>query len=207
MIVNNIDKIRKLLKFNNDTYYFIQVIQRRKENPDLPKLEIQRGYWYITSLKDLDIHLPKITMLCSIYNARTYISLIPRSCEKFAKLCVIEFGRRVFNNSYTNIFSIPQKISLKNEVMQSGVFPKPFWLIDIDKVEDIKAIIDFIKNNTSIKLVEIINTVNGVHLIVECFNPKKELNLLINKNNDYILPGKEMFTLIKTCNTLLYANA
>ena len=50
--VNNFDKIKPLLVFEEGvTYYFIQVIQRKKENPDLPKSEIQRGFWYITSIE------------------------------------------------------------------------------------------------------------------------------------------------------------
>lgn len=206
MIVNNIDKIKKLLKFGENTYYFIQVIQRRRENPELPKVEIQRGYWYITSLKELDIHIPKIIMLCSTYNARAYISLVPRSSEKFAKLCVVEFSQRVFNNSYTNVFSVPQKVALNKDTIQSGIFPKPLWLLDIDKPGDLEIITDSIRNKTSIKIVETIDTVRGMHLIVECFNPKKELGAFIKlDNNNYRLLGKEEFTVIETCNTLLYA--
>lgn len=38
-IVDNFEKIRNLLKFENeiDDFYFIQIIQRRKENPGMRK--------------------------------------------------------------------------------------------------------------------------------------------------------------------------
>ncbi len=210
MILDNIELIKKLLKFDKNVYYFLQVIQRRRENPTLDKSEIQRGYWYITSIKDLDIHTPKIICLCHTYNARAYISLVPRSLEKFAKKCIIEFGNRVFNNSYTNIFSVPQSVALSDDTRISSIFPKPYWIIDIDSVGEIDSIEEILREKTTIKIVEKIPTVRGIHLIVECFNPTKELSCgdFINQGNgNYSLSSGESFSLLQKCNTVMYAAA
>ena len=206
MIVDNYDIIKRFLKFEEGIYYFVQVIQRRRENPDLPKNEIQRGYWYITSEKELDIHKEKIVLLCSIYNARAYISLIPRSLEKFSKLCIIEFGKRVYNKTYNNIFSLPQKVALSDETRVTKLYPKPFWLIDIDTLSDLDEIKLFILQKTEINILDVIPTVRGAHLVVECFNPNKELGDYYVSNNNYIITkSREPITLIKSCNTLLYS--
>ena len=208
MILDNIDQVRSLLKFNSNTYYFIQVIQRRKENPGLKKSEIQRGYWYITSLEDLDIHIVKIKFLCLSYNARAYVSLIPRSLEKFAKQCIIKFGERVYNNDYTNVFNIQQKVALSSKTIESGVFKKPYWILDIDDSSD--SVDRLIKRLPNLIVVAKVPTINGFHLIVECFNPVKELVTAgftnIKGREDFILDNEKLkFTLIKTCNTILYA--
>ena len=209
MIIDNIDQIKSLLKFGKNTYYFIQVIQRRKENPNLEKAEIQRGFWYITSLSDLDIHSIKIKYLCLSYNARAYISLIPRSLEKFAKQCVIKFGERIYSGDYTKIFSIQQKVALSKTTIDSGIFKKPYWILDVDSDKD--EVDRIIKRLPNLVIIDKIPTVNGFHLIVECFNPARELTPIgfVNsskKSNDFIKSDENLsFTLIQTCNTVLYA--
>ena len=207
MLVDNIEKISNLLKFKENTYYFIQVIQRKKENPDLPKSELQRGFWYITSKKDLEIHLPRIILTCNLYNARAYISLIPRSLEKLGKKCLLEFSKRVLNNSYTNIFSIPQKSALSDETRMPGIFPKPYWMIDIDSKDStyIDNIILYLKS-LKIIIVEKLDTPNGIHIIIEAFNPKLIEDLrIIRARDDYKLNTGEEFTLRNECNTILYS--
>lgn len=59
MTVDNSKDIVNLLNFKvspkgkPEIYYFVQVIQRRKENPDLPLQEIQRYAWWVTDLEVL----------------------------------------------------------------------------------------------------------------------------------------------------------
>ena len=208
MEINNRIKIENFLKFKENTYYFIQVIQRRKENPDLPKVEIQRGYWYITSLSDLDIHWPKIVMLCEVYNARSYISLIPRSLEKFGKQCLLAYSERIVNGSYKNIFSIPQKVALSGKVIDSkGLFSKTVWMVDVDSIDPeskdrvLKLFLDFTTVHT------VLRTPNGFHFIVDSFNPKViEKYRIVVSRDDYRIDTGEEFTLRNECNTVLYSN-
>ena len=206
--INNLSKIKSFLRFKENTYYFVQVIQRRKENPDLPKTEIQRGFWYITSLSDLDIHWPKILMLCNVYNARAYISLVPRSLEKFGKQCLLAYSERVVNGSYKNIFSVPQKIALSNKVIDSKrLFDKTMWMIDIDSNKDQykDRILNFIAGITKIHLV--LKTPNGFHLVVDSFNPKAIMkHRIVVSRDDYKLETGEEFTLREESNTILYSN-
>ena len=201
--VNNFDKIKPLLVFEKGvTYYFIQVIQRKKENPDLPKSEIQRGFWYITSIEELDIHWPRIKKICDDYNARAYISLIPRSLEKLGKKCLVEYSKRIVNNEYSRIFAIPQKNALSKETTHT-LGTKPWWCIDIDNSSYMPKISEYFLIFTNIK--SILKSPNGYHLIVECFNPKLiKPYLIIKSKDDYRFASGEEFTLRKECNTILY---
>lgn len=204
--VNNYEKIKSLLVFKKDiTYYFIQVIQRRKDNPDLSKSEIQRGFWFITSMEDFDLHWPRIKKTCEDYKARAYISLIPRSLEKLGKKCLLEYSKRVAGNEYTRVFSIPQKNALSVETIDcNGLIEKPRWCIDIDKDSDMPKISEMFLGFTEIR--SILKTPKGYHLIIDCFNPKVISSYKISKSrDDYKFASGEEFTLRKECNTILYS--
>lgn len=204
MILDNIDKIKALLKFPDGGFYFIQVIQRKKENPDLPTTDMKRYQCFITSLKDLDIHLPRIKKVCEDYNARAYISILPRSLEKLAKQCLLEYAQRVNNQIYNRCWDIPSRCALMDEIRYSDKKSKPFRMFDVDKKEDVDTIIEYVKG-VGIKVIETIPTLNGAHVIVEVFNPRL-LDSLQTKQEDYILPGGESFTFRPDCNTILYAS-
>ena len=59
-MTNNFDQIRDLLKFESDYFYFIQIIQRKKENPELgANNRIIRSY-NISSLEKFDKYKDEI---------------------------------------------------------------------------------------------------------------------------------------------------
>lgn len=217
MIVDNSKDIVNLLNFKTNSkgkpeiYYFVQVIQRRKENPDLPIQEIQRYAWWITDLEVLKKSWDRLKDMCKHFKARAYISITPRSLEKFGKQCMFEYSKRVANNDYSNIHNIPKKVALSKETIQSkGVVNKPRWIIDVDikdsyNLEDVKK---FISNYTNILCV--LDTPNGYHLVIESFNYGSMKEFLVSKvREDYKFIndlGEELlFTLRREGNTILYA--
>lgn len=216
-VINNLEIVKSLLKFKisskgkPEIYYFVQVIQRRKENPDLPLQEIQRYAWWVTDLGVLEKSWNRLTEMCEHYKARAYISITPRSLEKFGKQCMFEYSKRVANNDYTNIHNLPKKVALSNETVQSkGVVDKPRWILDIDSEDksyqhDIEK---FISGYTNI--LGKINTPNGCHLVIESFNYGLIKDYLVSKKReDYkIISDNEverLFTLRREGNTILYA--
>ena len=201
-ITDNIDKIKSLLKFKEGIFYYVQVIQRKKENPELPKSDLKRYQTFITSLEDLDIHIPRIKKICNDYNARAYISLIPRSLEKLAKECLLEYAKRVANEEYKQAWSIPNRVALNDNIRAKGVYNKPFWLFDIDNAEYYPVIKEIIEDK-GIKIFETIDTPNGIHVLVEAFNPK--LLAKYKKGEDYEFPNGEKFTFRGDSNTILFA--
>ena len=50
-ITDNIEKIKSLLKFKEGIFYYVQVIQRKKENPELDTSDIKRYQTFTTSQK------------------------------------------------------------------------------------------------------------------------------------------------------------
>lgn len=204
MILDNIDRIKKLLKFPDGVFYYVQVIQRKKENPDLPVSDMKRYQCFITSMKDLDIHLPRIKKVCEDYTARAYISLLPRSLEKLGKVCLLEYAKRVNKGLYSRIWDIPNRCALSDEVRYSDKKSKPYRMLDIDKKEDVEAIINYM-SGLGIVVIDTLPTINGAHVVVEVFNPTL-LSSLKTKQEDYILPGGESFTFRTECNTILYAS-
>ena len=206
MIVDNIKTIKSLLKFREGIFYYIQVIQRKKENPELDRSDIKRYQCFVTSMKDLDLHLPTVIKTCKDYNARAYISLIPRSLEKLAKQCALEYVKRINSGEYKRAWDIPNRLALSDLVRAKNLDGKPNWMLDVDKIEDKDAIVEFLQK-LNIVITAIINTPHGCHILVEVFNP----SILILKSEakklgeDYELPGGERFTFRPDCNTILFA--
>lgn len=206
MEIDNRGLIEDLLVFDKSgsIYYFVQVIQRRKDNPSLDRSEFQRGYWYITSLSDLDLHWPTIVKRCKDYNARAYISLCSRSLEKLCKYCLYEFSGRVLSGNYSRVYNIPQRVALSDNTLdKSGCY---YWCIDIDTRDEVvlSGIVSYLSGLT--KIHSTLLTPSGYHLIVSSFNLGRISSYLVNKSReDYSLPGGLDFTLRRQCNTILYS--
>ena len=86
MIVNNFDKLIDLglLEFKEGEFYFLQILQRRKENPELHgnskviKTYYVDNYRYYTDIQE------EVIKLCQFFNARAYFGINPRSYKNTA---------------------------------------------------------------------------------------------------------------------------
>lgn len=202
-IIDNLEKIKSLLEFREGIFYYIQVIQRKKENPSLDVSDIKRYQTYITSKEDLDRHFPRIMKICKDYCARAYISVIPRSLEKLTKACALEYVKRINSGEYKRAWDIPNRLALSPEVRaKSKGGKKPLWMLDIDNPDDKEAISKLILEK-GIRVAEELPTLNGYHLLVETFNPS--LLADYKKGEDYVLPDGERFTFRQEANTILFA--
>lgn len=82
-MVNNIELIRGLLKFSNpNDFYFLQILRRRKDNPDLGKDMIVLSDYYIHSFEEFDAVMPEVIATCNEFNARAYFRLNIRNKKK-----------------------------------------------------------------------------------------------------------------------------
>lgn len=204
MIIDNISKISSLLKFQEGIFYYVQVIQRRKENPELPKGDMKRYQTFITSMEDLKIHLPRIKKVCEDFNARAYISLVPKSLEKLAKQCALEYVKRINSGEYKRVWDIPNRLALSYDIRVKIPGEKPYWMFDVDNKEDKDPILEFLLKN-KVEVVDTIGTPNGCHIVAKVFNPKI-INSYKDGDEDYVLPGGHRFTFRPDCNTILYAS-
>jgi len=197
-MINNFEQIKNILKFESeDDFYFIQILKRRKENPEMGSNSALIKSYYIKSIEHFEKVMPEIITLCNATNARAGINLNKRSFKQVALQmlkkvtdCVIGENFKSVKNGYDSV---------------CGKFtsePNKSWIVDIDvkamvfvgiltkKMETLQPLGDKIKS--------IIETKNGYHLITKPFNIKQFDELFdetfaqfekpdIHKNNPTIL--------------------
>jgi hypothetical protein len=201
-MINNFDKIKNLLVFGKDTYYFAQILRRRKDpgNEGMKSNTERKWFKFITKPETFDNIQQEIQELCRIYNARAYIEINPRSLEKFSVVLAKKLLDRIYVSDYRNIFSVQNQVALLEDTIKTkGVLPGRRWLVDVDVKTDIPIVEKWLEEN-NIKIVETIPTFAGAHIIVESFNYKA---LGIDFEKDIKLENA-VFNLKPQCNTLLF---
>jgi hypothetical protein len=172
IMTNNFDHIRNLLKFEKDYFYFIQIIQRKKENPELGSNNRVIRSYNISSLEKFDKNKDEIITLCETFNARAYIHLNRRKWSKIALECLRHNAELIANEQYDGI-----KSSFETIIGRNNCEPRESktWIIDIDMndynvLNKIGTILNNIKPIEEDKWIETIPTKNGFHMITRPFN-------------------------------------
>lgn len=199
MEINNFDLIADQLSFNNrDEFYFLQIIQRKKDKGN-EGLHVRSGYrlirsYYIYSKQELLDLKGRIIELCKNNNARAYISLNVKNAKEVALECIKKYTDLVRNN---NAF-------MGNNVWDSACGStkargsQSLWIVDIDDMSILDSVVEIVNScqghDPRIKC--IVPTVNGCHLITYGFNSlefREKLNkaglgpIDIHKNNPTLL--------------------
>jgi len=202
-MIDNFEKIKPLLVFGENTYYYLQIIQRRKDpgNENIRTPEQQKWSKFIVSTKDLDSFKEDIIGICKLFNARAYIELNPRCLEKFSILSARRLLDRIYLKNYNRIGSLRNKVALDEDTIRTrGLIPGRRWIVDVDNKDWYEEIKDWLLKE-KVNIVETLPTLNGYHIIVEAFN-YKSLNIKLEKD---IIIKDDIVTCIKPfSNTLLY---
>lgn len=172
-MINNFEQIRNLLTFpNENSFYFLEILKRRKENPEMERhAKLIRDY-YLYSLADFDKVKDGVIELCNEHNARAYFRLNLRDSKKIAHQYLKRIAELLITEDYK---AIP-----KCYASVTGEFhhdPDKKWLIDIDgsgedlqwKLNDVCLLIDQITEGNPDTIIVRIPTKNGLHLIVRPF--------------------------------------
>lgn len=224
MTQNNFNLISELLEFNStNDFYFLQIIKRKKENPESKSSTIIKTY-YIDSLAYFNLKKEEIIYLCKINNARAYINLNKRGFEEIGEQVLKKIVDYIISKQYKGIRDIYDsacgkfneddkndnyKYNSSNIGMESS---DKRWIIDIDTLDN--TIIDEVKkaiNNCSSNYATIekltynniiseISTINGIHLVTHPFNIK-QLESFLNYNSK-ISVLKNSFTLLYYSNDI-----
>jgi len=189
---DNIEDIKDLLVFGEDTYYTLMILQRRKDsgNEDMTE-ESKRIYLKFISTPDSLGHLEnEIRTICNSLNARAYIDLNPRSYKKFT----YELGKallfRAYQQNYYQVHRLQYKIATSEETISTRkLLTGRRWMFDVDGVE--------YPEKDLIIPEKILKTPSGYHVIVSSFNYKAK-GLSFEKE---CMPG---ITLKPGCLVLLY---
>lgn len=194
MIIDNLEFITPLLEFNSkDEFYFLSLIQRKK---DIPTIQGRNNSsrciknYYITSQEYLRSKYDEIKSLCNITKARACINLNKKSFRNVGLETLGLISTYIQSGDYNNI-----KRAWDSSCGNAKTIGDKRWIVDIDKksinyCSDINSIITKIEPIGD-KLISVIETKNGYHLITKPFNRKifgdKNLGIDIQTHNPTIL--------------------
>lgn len=177
MTVNNSVQVTKMMSFDENDFYFLQIIKRRKENPDMVRSENVIKNFYIDSLEDYIKLIPLVIRICDFENARAYMKINKRNYTKLA----LDMNKRV-----VEYIASGQTKSLKNAFdTVTGLYhcdKDKKWIVDIDWVDfedkdEPQKVLSYVTElqieGGREPMTEIIPTKNGVHFITRPFNLKK----------------------------------
>lgn len=193
MKIDNFDLIRSILKFeSNDDFYFLQIIQRSKDNPDIGANNRLVKSYYICSLDYFDKKKFDIITLCCHFHARAYIHLTKRSYKDVALLTLQNLAERIRYDQMSDVYRCYDTACGTSYSKQNKT-----WLVDIDEKLDNRAlnnILLFIEQECQPigpKFKALIPTKSGFHLITTPFDvlafSKQYPNINIHKNNPTLL--------------------
>ena len=202
MEINNFDLITNHLHFNSDDdFYFLQIIQRKKDGHNVSNNYRLLKYYLIRSTEHLDRYKSEIMELCKMFNARAYIHPTKRSFKEVGKLYTKNVLSTFMEESYN---SLHKKYS--SACGQSYIASDKKFIIDIDyNAEDVingetfelwyQGFIWYLCEECKCKIEYVVPTIKGRHLIVEPFDLKKfsDMNpdIDVHKNNPTLLYYKK----------------
>lgn len=175
MEVNNISKIRDLLKFNEkDDYYFIQLIQRRKDNLGMECDARGIKSYYVSSLRLFDSLIPEIKKLSYLLNARVYIHINPRNYRYTSIKVATSLMERCNSNDLIGCHTVFDRVSSKYS--KPGIRNSKLWVVDVDDINIPGGIDELVKSinekcsPSGDKVIDVLPTVSGTHIITRPFN-------------------------------------
>lgn len=198
--IDNFEQIENLLTFNNeDEFYMLQLLKRKKENPNMKGDSQPIKTVYLHRKGQLLELKEDLVFLANYTNSRIYLNPNVKSFKKCTCLCLAEMAKRIANDDFHKPYKVFDSVA-----GSAGACRDTRWVLDVDWVDCldseyvyyiperekfVEKLREAISNIQPIgdKLMAIIETKNGVHLIVKPFNPNEFAKLYpkvsIHKNN------------------------
>ena len=205
--MNNYDKIKPFLQFeSDDDFYIVQVIKRKRENPEMTCGEKVIFKYYMFSIEQFESDYKEMIELCEKENARCYINLNRRSkydCStKLLEWMVqranedryyllrdeesvfdhmLELTEMIKYKRYDDIFTKYRSLMMSIASKNSSEDDKK-WMLDIDK-EDVDNLDSIVAEVNKLQIEAnreplniILKSKNGYHIITRKFNLNKFSN-------------------------------
>jgi hypothetical protein len=191
-MIDNFEKIINFLDFpNKDTFYYVTVMKRKKENPNLGSDSYVLKSYYISSKEYLEKKKDELIHLATYHNARVCICLNKRSYKRVGMHMLKNVTDCILNENYAAIRkayeSTVGKYSCDDEMKE---------LVDIDTkdmhyINEVISYINFCDPKIGDKIKLVLETKNGYHLITKKFNKeqfkKSYKNIDLHSDNPTIL--------------------
>jgi hypothetical protein len=171
-MVDNLELLKPFLKFDTeDDFYYLQILQRKKDNPGIIKNTVAIKDYYIRSIEYLDSHYEQIKDLCRYFNARASLRLNKRSFKKVAFRALQNITAQMMQDDFRSARQAYSKAcgQCHNE-------RDKMWIVDIDEdcmdcVADIERSIEHLPPfGATNKIRAKVPTKTGLHLITTPFN-------------------------------------
>lgn len=183
-MVNNFNTIKEHLIFPNErSFYFVQIIKRKKENPEMKTYSLPVESFYIFSNEQFERVMPHIIEKCEQNRARAYIKMntLDANSVGLEAISVLTQELRQGNwKSLSKAFNSACGICGK----QDGT--EKLYLVDIDEQDYAKVVeveeyinsLNPVDNRHKIKMV--VPTKNGWHLLSTGFDMQSFKNTYNN---------------------------
>ena len=200
MVVDNWNLIREKLDFSDkDKFYFIELMQRKKDDSSFPANNRMVKYYFVYSIEYYNKIEDEVKKLSDCTGARVYILLNRRSYKKCMLNMLADAAKMAIDDNYLHFPNlIPSVVGKYADESDKK------WIVDIDYDEtkynainkdDIKSLelfIDSLEPHTVESKIKFrVPTLHGVHLITSPFNYQKFSqeypNIDIHKDNPTLL--------------------
>lgn len=191
-MINNINRIKPLLNFENEGDFYMLYIFKRKKDQTTDKANHQSvrtiKTYCIESIEQLENRYDEIIQLCEMFKARAYIHIQKQNHKDVAMHMITEIVNRIQSGQ------INQQHVFDSVVGQLKTNEKR-WIVDIDVkdfdyVSELADYIDSLRPEGD-KIEAVIPTKSGVHLITKRFDvmefKKKYPEIDIQKKNPTLL--------------------
>jgi hypothetical protein len=170
-VINNFEHIRERLIFDDeDRFYFVQIIKRRKEDASMEVGTKTIRTYFIDTMEYFDKKEEEIISLCEEFKARAMIKLNRRSYKKTAHKAMLDMVKKLDSGAYRAC-----KTSYDTAASGSPVEEEKIWIVDIDpeEMEDLYEIMRAIDESQSKYEKNVVGSLpskNGLHLLTRPFD-------------------------------------
>jgi len=193
-MIDNFEQIKQLLKFEEEQFYFIQILQRNKDGNSINGNNRNRLIYsyYINSEERYDNRTSEIKKMCALFNARAMIHLSPRNYQTIALQHLALCAEQIAGGNVTHLHRSYNSTCGRNKGTSK------LWIIDLDgdeatqteAIDKMHNFINHLQPYTALnpnKIEAKIPSKTGLHIITHPFNLQKfeqqYPNIEVHKNN------------------------
>ena len=173
--VDNLEALLPFLKFDDkDDFYYLQILQRKKENPQLGSNSRVIKNYYIKSTDKLIARYDEIKELCEHFNARASLRLNRRNFRKVAFKSLQNIANSMANQEDSFIQKSYDRACGLGHAEPKG---ENTWILDLDGEwtdKELRRVENFYRGCSPYthNFLTVIPSKSGLHAIVKPFDSR-----------------------------------
>ena len=173
-VIDNFDLITDIMDFDypEDTFYWIQILKRKKDNPEMKHDCICYKSYYFYNVEELLKAKEEIIKLCKTFNARAVMWVNPRRLTELS----LPVAQMALEYTQSNQFKALPKVfdHVCGKHYQKNT--PQLYIVDVDSknVEYLNKVLNIVKTcanpSQDFEIRKILPTLHGYHIICNGFN-------------------------------------